>query len=98
MTFNQEMAMEKEGFRKGIVRIEIGEFAIWERAQQIAEQVAGGLATREELEASGVHAGTDNDFWNYAIREVQNKEEDKHCMDVVQLGNHVANPERYLSY
>jgi thiamine kinase-like enzyme len=98
MTYEEELAMEKEAFEGGIVRIEIDEYAIWERAREIAEELAGGLATQEELKASGVNAGKDNDFWNYTIREVQEGEGAKHNMDVVQLGNHTSNPERYISH
>ena len=98
MTYEQELAMEKEAFEGGIVRIEIDEFATWERAQEIADELAGGLPTQEDLKASGVNTGKDNDFWNYVIREVQEWEQAKHNMDVVQLGNHGCNPERYISH
>ena len=50
------------------------------------------------MKASGVNAGKDNDFWNYAIREVQEGESANDNMDVIQLGNHSSNPERYLSH
>ena len=36
MTYEEELAMEKQAFQAGIVRIEVGEYAIWEKAQEIA--------------------------------------------------------------
>jgi len=97
-TYEDQLQMEKEAFEKGIVRIEIDEFATWEVAEGIANNLAGGFATKEELKESGVNAGQNNDFWNYAIRQVGEGEEEKLRMDVVQIGNHTSNPERYFSH
>ena len=97
-TYEDQIKMEKEAFEKGIIRIEIDEFAPFEMAEKIANELAGGLATREELKESGVNAGQDNDFWNYAIRELKKGDEEKFRMDVVQLGNHSSNSERYISH
>ena len=48
--------MELNAFEKGIVRLESNDVQTFDKASYIADSLAGGLPTREEIIASGLHS------------------------------------------
>merc|ERR1712146_591303 len=54
MSYQEEQEMLKNAFEKGVVRIATNELLDWEKANKLANERAGGLCTREELENSGL--------------------------------------------
>merc|ERR1711879_1027157 len=91
MTYEQELEMEKKAFDRGIVRINLDTFVGYNEAKQLAEELAGGLPTKEEFEQSEVNGGDNQDLWMYYVTE-------KGEADVIQIGNHHCNPKRYLTH
>merc|ERR1712167_349405 len=89
MTCEQEEQMLKNAFEKGIVRIPTDEIMIWNTADKIANEFAGGLCTREEIINAGLVAAENVDFWVYALHTDGGP-------DVIQLGT--SPHERYISH
>lgn len=91
MGYEQELEMEKKAFERGIVRVNIDTFIGWTDAQKIAQEKAGGLASKEEIAQSEVNTGYNTDYWMYYLTEDGKP-------DVIQLGNHCSNPKRYQTH
>jgi hypothetical protein len=89
LTYDDEVKMCQDAFDKGIVRLETEEFLVWGTAREVAEKLAGGLPSREDLVQSGVHAGPRNDFWMFVQRP-------DGIPDVIQLGR--QGNSRYTSH
>merc|ERR1712232_425410 len=89
MTCEQEEQMLKNAFEKGIVRIPTSEILIWSKANEIANELAGGLCTREEFINAGLKTVDGVDFWAYALHTDGGK-------DVIQFGTRPH--ERYKSH
>merc|ERR1712226_524554 len=67
MTCEEEEQMLKNAFEKGIVRIPTSEILVWSKANEIANELAGGLCTKEEFINAGLKAVDGVDFWAYAL-------------------------------
>lgn len=55
-TMELETQMELNAFEKGIVRLESNDVQTFDKASCIADSLASGLPTREEIIASGLHS------------------------------------------
>merc|ERR1712232_213403 len=89
MTCEQEEQILKNAFEKGIVRIPTSEILIWSKANEIANELAGGLCTREEFINAGLKTVDGVDFWAYALHTDGGP-------DVIQFGTRPH--ERYISH
>jgi len=90
LSYEQEVEMEKKAFEKGIVRVNLDKFVTFTSAKEVAEEKAGGLATREELKQSDIYFPK-LDRWMYFKRE-------DGLSDVLNLGDHPSGKGKYISH
>jgi len=90
--YNMVVEMTKKAFfDHNLVRIDTPYGLTWNEANLLANKYAGGLPTRQDLIDSKVNEGNGVDFWMWVQREDGKP-------DVVQIGNHPENSERYISH
>lgn len=90
MSCEEEQKMLEAAFEKGVVRLETTELLDWNRANKIANDLAGGLCSREDFENSGLRYVDGVDLWAYASR-------DDGGIEAVQLGA-PGYHDRYISH
>jgi len=81
--------MNKNAFDKGLVRLEVDKFPTECYAKEIAELLAGGLPSLQDLIDSDVNLKKFN-FWTFVLRNDDS-------FDVVQLGHDSDERPRFTS-
>jgi len=92
LTKEEEETMSVKAFNKnGISKVKLMNTNIMtlDQLNKHAIAKAGGLPTREELKAAGVHLGDGNNFWQPVITK-------NGKLDLCQIGNHRISGNRYV--
>jgi len=92
LTQEEEDQMNLKAFNKnGISKVKLMNTNVMtlEQLNKHAIAKAGGLPTREELQAAGVHQGDGNNFWQPVITK-------NGKLDLCQIGNHRISGNRYV--
>jgi len=90
MTIEEEQKMLEQAFEKGVIRIETTELLDWNVAKRIADELAGGLCTKEDFIKADVKYPESFDHAAYAVKS-------NGGVDGIQMGSDPAHGEEQHS-